>query len=469
LATKLPQQSNNAAASGDKSDIVCFRCKGPHHVKNCPKKGKSKDKSKEKESDNPPAAKRIITTLPAWRYLEPRDLTKPLVDDDGQSWKFCTKCVCKKSGKPGIYLLSHFDSKHQDDWTPPPPNESNMAAVDVPLGVPAVTTVAPSGSPSALDDDPIEFQGAWCACVVLIEVERVFCETVDDDVSTFELDDTVEVIPLFTASVESEMDESGSNVSDTESKATVATREPTFADFIPTEKEPTFADFFHAEREVINHVPARAPPPFPCITTKYPLTGVPGLVPPGHVPPDRVTAAPAQSWFSRIATWMFATAGPVRQATPRKPSASLSESLSSVISTTVQIFQPQVSQWFHQMTLLAFWVTMMVWETITYVVHSAGHSIPGLSRREGRRRDKLEWLRRHSRDRLLPILIMVPTIWMVMTNVITTSGCNIRSPISLPVTSSELYLYGSQAYHRVSCMDELVMLDCGTLLQFNKI
>ncbi len=473
LATKLPQ-SNNAATSGEKSgeksDIVCFRCKGPHHVKDCPKKGKTRDKSKEKESDDPPAAKRAKTTLPAWRYLEPRDLTKPLVDDDGRSWKFCTKCVCKKSGKAGMYLLSHFDSEHEDDWTPPPPsNESNMAAVDVPLGVPAVTTTAPSDSPSDLDDDPIEFQGAWCACVDLTEVNRVFCETVDDDsdddVSTFELDDTVEVIPLFTASsVEREMEESRSNVSDFESGATANEREPNFVEFNPSDREPIFADFMGG---VINHVPARAPPMLPCYTLKYPLNTIPGLVLPGHDPLAHVPPAPVQSWLCRIAPWMFPT---VSQAPLRRPPAPLFESLSSVVSTTpVQIFPPQVSNWFHQMTLLAFWITMIFWETLTYIVHSVHHSSPGPSRRERRRRDKLEWLRRHSKGRLLPILIMVPTIWMVMTNVITTLGCNIGSPISLPVTSSELYLYGSQAYHRVTCLDELVVLDCGTLLQFNKI
>ena len=50
LATKLPQ-SNNATAhssvksgdkSGDKGDIKCFRCKGNHHVKECPKKRRKK-------------------------------------------------------------------------------------------------------------------------------------------------------------------------------------------------------------------------------------------------------------------------------------------------------------------------------------------------------------------------------------------------------------------------------------------
>ena len=187
LATKLPQ-SNNAKD-------VYFRCKGPHHVKDCPKKGKSKDKSKDKDKENDlPAAKRAKATLPAcWRYLEPKDLTKPLVDDDGRSWKFCTKCVCKKSGKTGMYLLSHFDAERVDNWTPPPPasNEGNMTAVEVPLGVPAATTVPPSGSP--LDNDPIEFQGAWCACITLSDAARVFCETVaedtDDGDTTFDPDE----------------------------------------------------------------------------------------------------------------------------------------------------------------------------------------------------------------------------------------------------------------------------------------
>ena len=201
LATKLPQSNNASANEGRQSrpssragsdDRKCYRCQGPHLINDCPNKGTKKAASE-------PAAKKIKTELPAWRYLEPKDLTKPLVDEDGRTWKFCTKCVCRKSGKTGMYLLSHFDSEHPDNFTRDA-NEGNMAAVDVPLGVPAVTTIAPSGSPSAFDEDPIEFQGAWCACVDLTEVERMFCETVDDDsdddVSTFDLDDPVEAIPF---------------------------------------------------------------------------------------------------------------------------------------------------------------------------------------------------------------------------------------------------------------------------------
>jgi hypothetical protein len=104
--------------------------------------------------------------LPAWRYIEPKDLTVPIINVNEKQWKFCTKFVCRQSGKKGLYLLSHFDSEHKDDYTPPgPANESNLASVDVPLGIPAATTRDPTSISSADDDDPIELQGAWCASV----------------------------------------------------------------------------------------------------------------------------------------------------------------------------------------------------------------------------------------------------------------------------------------------------------------
>ena len=61
---------------------------------------------------------------------------------------------------------------------------------------------------------------------------------------------------------------------------------------------------------------------------------------------------------------------------------------------------------------------------------------------------------------------MVPTIWMIMTNVIMSSVRNVRSPISSPVRLSQLYLYGHQTCHQVSYLDKFVMLNFGTI-QFN--
>jgi hypothetical protein len=192
LATKLPQ-SNHAAANssaksgdrGDKHNIKCFCCKGNHRVKDCPKRAKNKDrdadKDVDKDSDDQPPAKKPKSTLPAWRYVEPNDLTTALVDDNDKQWKFCTKCVCRQSGKRGLYLLSHFDSEHKDDYTrPAPANETNLASVDVPMGIPAATTRDPSVVLFE-DDDPIEFQGAWCAAVSNAEAVAAFpVVTVDD-------------------------------------------------------------------------------------------------------------------------------------------------------------------------------------------------------------------------------------------------------------------------------------------------
>ena len=194
LSSKL-SESNNAAANikplDSGSDRKCFRCSGDHHVLDSPKKAADK-KDKEKKSGggkddaNAPVAKKPKSDeLPAWRYLEPKDLKVPRVDN-GRSWKFCTKCKCKKSGKIGLYILSHFDPEHEDNWVPPK-NEGNLAAVDVPLNIPEATVVDPSLL--AIGDD-IEFQdlGAWCASVdpsgisfvpAIVERENVALTSVD--------------------------------------------------------------------------------------------------------------------------------------------------------------------------------------------------------------------------------------------------------------------------------------------------
>ena len=149
-------------------DRKCFRCQGDHHVRDCPKKAaaaEARAKDRPKENQDAPAAKKVKvekTELPAWRYLEPKDLKATLLDD-GRTWKFCTKCKCKKSGRVGLYILSHFDHEHDDNYNVK--KEGNLASVQgVPLGIPDSTVTA--RSLDELDDD-IEFQGigAWCTAV----------------------------------------------------------------------------------------------------------------------------------------------------------------------------------------------------------------------------------------------------------------------------------------------------------------
>jgi hypothetical protein len=103
--------------------------------------------------------------LAAWKYLEPKDLTKPLIED-GKEWKFCSKCKCRKTDRMGIYQLSHFDSEQIENYMPP--TQGNPASVQdsVPLGIPAVTTKDPSAALHESDDDDIELVGAWCAPVI---------------------------------------------------------------------------------------------------------------------------------------------------------------------------------------------------------------------------------------------------------------------------------------------------------------
>ena len=201
LATKLPQSNNvtgpegrpprGASSAGGAEERRCFRCKGPHLIKDCPQKNSHSRGGSGSDSEQAP--KKAKTELPAWKYIEPKDITKPLIDNDGRHWKFCTKCVCRKSGKVGMYLLSHFDSEHKDNYATPT-QQSNHAAVDVPLGIPTATTIEPDPD-STIDDDPMEFQGsgAWCAPVDNADSRHAFFDTADDatpvdDMDTYPVD-----------------------------------------------------------------------------------------------------------------------------------------------------------------------------------------------------------------------------------------------------------------------------------------
>ena len=173
LATKLPQSNHTSKdnRAPPAADVKCFRCQGPHLIKDCPKKGKQADSSRE-EPDTKKPKKEKEKELPAWRYLEPKDLTKALKDGDGREWKFCTKCKCKKSQKVGMYQLSHFDSDHIDNFVHPsststsapvPTKEGNLAAVTDPSPIPSM----PYGDPPEDYDSShdVTFMGAWCTPV----------------------------------------------------------------------------------------------------------------------------------------------------------------------------------------------------------------------------------------------------------------------------------------------------------------
>ena len=166
LATKLPESnysSDSKAAGRPRPSIKCFRCQGDHHIRDCPKNKQTKmDKPAASTSGDSKKSDAPSRALAAWKYVEPKLLTVPVVDAEGKEWKFCTKCKCRHTDKVGLYQLSHYDSEHIDNYKPPE-TEGNLAVVadphPIPLGPPAATTVPPTLDSSSSSE--IEFIGIW--------------------------------------------------------------------------------------------------------------------------------------------------------------------------------------------------------------------------------------------------------------------------------------------------------------------
>ena len=96
----------------------------------------------------------------AWKYIELKDLSKPIEIDD-KKWYFCTKCKCQATGRIGFYQLLHTDATHDPNWTP----EGNLTPVQDPDPTPALPLRSPITFP-ALDNDLI-FTGVNHAPVIL--------------------------------------------------------------------------------------------------------------------------------------------------------------------------------------------------------------------------------------------------------------------------------------------------------------
>ena len=39
-----------------------------------------------------------------WKYAEPKDLHATIVDKQGRTWRFCTKCKCRNTQRVGMYV-----------------------------------------------------------------------------------------------------------------------------------------------------------------------------------------------------------------------------------------------------------------------------------------------------------------------------------------------------------------------------
>ena len=175
IARRLPP-SSEASRLPHRPPIKCFRCGGPHHIRQCPVPPSNNNNNNGYHNNNNNARTKS-SAHPAWRYVEPKDLTKPVIDEMRNVWKFCTKCVCNKTGRTGLYLKSHYDHEHNsshETLTHESRKSSNLPS-DYPknsvnLAVSRGTSTRGAITKYASDDDPLEFQGAWCASV-LTEME----------------------------------------------------------------------------------------------------------------------------------------------------------------------------------------------------------------------------------------------------------------------------------------------------------
>ena len=173
LATKLPQ--SNAVTPEETSEepqkpIQCYKCKQWGHKSNdpaCPLYNKKKP-NPDQSSD------RRMKPKDPWKYIEPKDLTKPVLID-GKEWYFCTKCRCRATGQLGYYQLSHTDATHDPNWSP----ESNSS----PIVDPDPTPLPPRRplDDSAAEDDLVFTGIHWCPVIETDEVSPPHDERENDD------------------------------------------------------------------------------------------------------------------------------------------------------------------------------------------------------------------------------------------------------------------------------------------------
>ena len=152
----------------------CFDCQSEYHLRGnsaCPHFGGERRPKVDRENGDTPRPRA------AWKYIRPADLSNVITDEKGKTWKFCSKCVCKSTGKVGFYNQYHDTAGHTDRG-----GGGGAAAAAAAAGPPAGTDAAPQAnlSPSSyadaakakpsgdagsedilVDDNALEFDGLW--------------------------------------------------------------------------------------------------------------------------------------------------------------------------------------------------------------------------------------------------------------------------------------------------------------------
>ena len=166
LAIKLHESNNTVSTTSDDNqrvqldqNIQCYKCKQFGHKANNPicSLYNTKHDRAEREPSNAPARNK---PKDPWKYVEPKDLFKPVVVDK-KKWYFYTKCKCRFTGNVGFYQLSHTDETRNPHWKP----EGNSSPIRDPDSTPPPPIRQPATPSSTLDNDLV-FTGVNCAPVL---------------------------------------------------------------------------------------------------------------------------------------------------------------------------------------------------------------------------------------------------------------------------------------------------------------
>ena len=458
LATKLPQ-GNNAPAS--ERPIKCFRCGGPHHIKVCPepkdykrpdsdksgndRKHHSNSKSSSNSSSNSSQSRsnnnsnnntgkeRTFRALAAWKYLEPKDLSTVVKDENGKEWKFCTKCMCRATKKKGYFQLSHFDKDHVDNWKPKK-SEGNLTSVadpnPIPSGPPDVTTTEPDDSSVTPGD--IVFMGMWCA--------PVDAPSFDSSIAT-----TVEFVPALSPSVEREnvciphifchpcgttnVDDIHHHLFNVDDIFFDCDDNVLFDDVVVSSEHLLSSNILmDLERhvDIFHDCYDELVEPFILKRKKHRRQEVAFYDP--ELPP--LSAAWLRWWC--------------------KPKPSY--------------FRAKIASTWHSILLYLFWFATLFWDTLAYLL--VFPRLPLLSRDQRRNT-------RQSRMRSSRSFCFLPSTWMVLSACIMVMASAYQgSPPNFPFTTpseitSNISKQGAGAFSRIKQIDELVDLNLGTLRQFH--
>ena len=141
-------------------------------------------------------------------------------------------------------------------------------------------------------------------------------------------------------------------------------------------------------------------------------------------------------------------------------------------------FRPKASwkdlEWIQQCMLWIFWLTTMAWDLITYLLIGNGIGPTSIAAFPGGRRTS----RYLSRRNIAYPLLFFPLSWMILSHSVQIPSGRwvhgVGGPRELPIPSLDSVSRATNnfvfdTYKRVCDIDDMVVLDCGTLWQYNKI